>query len=593
MSLLLLLFHYDGDRGLKVACAAAFNVQSTEALMYRAEKELDSWAKEPARVTDGLQDMLLELYNYAVGMPLETVLEDDALMRSAHELLEFLSQVLRIFQPEEALKTAQSHRVKYFIHALITAAGAMSPLCRLHEVCVSAKAPLALWRFAMASADDHYGEGGIGQWFFDEIRPFLPRDSQWHTPWQCPPQFEQGLEARAVWPLEALPEGSAARRLFLALRAGAKEVAEELRTGVLSEQGQAFIKDPAWSGLHMNGQWMALTLYRTEGYEGRGQAQTQLDPMHCRLVPRTCRLLQEAGVPPGMAAGLPRLQGGQEVVDFLRADPGTVVVFHTAKTNGRLTVQLCLTGCNDDQSGGSYIQVGPERVYWRFGEPVVFDDSFMHSVRIDPTIQEPRWVLSVQVMHPAIDSAEGFANHFSGRPAREGDAREQQEPTAPPALVLGSGPAADAFPAEALTFHNSVGEPVLLYAALWGPDGDGPEVLVGEAPDLSIRPLDGGRGLVLPPLAHRTRLAARNVTDGTELVAWRVDAGPGGRRRFELPVSAEELAERGRSAEARQQEASMLPHWRYGERMQLILSRAHKPLTEASLRQSMSRLTAA
>ena len=121
-----------------------------------------------------------------------------------------------------------------------------------------------------------------------------------------------------------------------------------------------------------------------------------------------------------MMKSLPSVQGSQEVVDFLRADPGTRVTFHTASSNSRLTVQLCLSGCNaDGQTSGSYLQVGPERIYYRYGEPFVFDDSFMHSVEIDAALQEPRWVLSVQVMHPAIDTPETFGNYFAAQMTRD------------------------------------------------------------------------------------------------------------------------------------------------------------------------------
>lgn len=335
-----------------------------------------------------------------------------------------------------------------------------------------------------------------------------------------------------MWTLDVLPEGSAARRLFLAFRDGAEELVRDLE-GIKSPEGMALVKDPAWDGLS-RGKWSAFSLFRAGGFYNRHSVARQLDPLRCRLTPRTCRILQEAGAPPGMTQSLPSLQGAQEVVDFLRADPGTIVSFHAASTNSRLTVQVCLSGCGGTSSG-NFIQAGPIRQYYRFGMPLVFDDSFLHRVVVDAASTEPRWVLSVQVLHPKIDTPESFAEHFAYQTAvasdEDGPNGVMHEEPIPPALELD---VPTAFPDESLTFHSTLREIVILSSAMWGPDGDGPEVFISEIPGAHERPHDGGRGIVLPPLAHRTRLIARNVTDGSMITAWRLDARPGGRRRFEL-----------------------------------------------------------
>lgn len=432
------------------------------------------------------------------------------------------------------------HEARNWVKALLKSVAAAVPFCRFHAACVEYKLQSALWHFGDAGASEHFGVGKIGNHMFENLRPFLPSTARWQTPWQSPSLLYEGLEARPSWKLEDLPQDSAAHRLFLALREGSSQIAEDLRTGILSEEGKAFIRSPAWTGLHHNGEWEAFTVYRTPDLQG---APRQLDPLHCRFVPRTCRILQEARALPGLAEHLPTLQFKQEVVDFLKADPGTVVVFHAASASSRLTVQLCLTGCDD---GNSYIQVGPERIYWRFGEPVVFDDSFMHSVHIDARAVEPRWVLTVQVMHPAIDTAERFAAHFASQEAAIGDERQAQGPLEggppPPPVPVQARPTG--FPDGRLSFHNELGVDVLLYASLWGPAGDGPSIFIGKVSSQDTRPYDHGTGMTLPPLSHRARLSAMNVTNEEELAVWRIDARDGSRRHFVLPVEKEEYARR-------------------------------------------------
>lgn len=419
--------------------------------------------------------------------------------------------------------------------AMMSAVEATLPICRKSAVCIVDKLSMMLWRFAAAGSEELL-DMGFSWPFYREMHRYLPPHARWETPWQCPTTLLPGLETRPLWALEELPAGSAARRLAFALRDGAEDIARDLEEGIKSREGMALVKDPAWSGLS-RGTWMAFSLYRAEGFFGRHAVARQLDPLRCRLTPRTCRLLQEVRAPPGMVEHLPSLQGAQEVVDFLRADPGTSVHFHAASTNSRLTVQVCLSGCGppDGGSGDTFLQAGPMRTPYRRGEPVIFDDSFLHRVMVDPASAEPRWVLSVQVLHPQIDSAERFAEHFARytAPPSGEDPRDDPANGGPVPPALGED-ARSAFPEEPLFFHNNLAETVLLYAAMWGPGHDGPEELLGEVPGVAERPYDGGRGLALPPLAHRSRLAARNIADGTEVAVWRVDVRASGARRFEL-----------------------------------------------------------
>merc|ERR1712151_1073028 len=100
------------------------------------------------------------------------------------------------------------------------------------------------------------------------------------------------------------------------------------------------------------------------------------------------------------------------------------------------------------------------------------------------------------------------------------------------------------FPEGKLYFLNRLSEDVNIYAALWGPQEDGPRFWIGKANARKHRPYDSGKGLVLPSLAHRTLLLASSASNGTELGFWRVDARDGGSRIFVLPIEPEEMLSR-------------------------------------------------
>merc|ERR1711879_676872 len=104
----------------------------------------------------------------------------------------------------------------------------------------------------------------------------------------------------------------------------------------------------------------------------------------------------------------------------------------------------------------------------------------------------------------------GFAMFFASHEASVDDIRQSDPPTdggPPPPAVKGAG-----FPKEKLTFVNYLACDILLYAALWGPIEDGPPQF--------IMMVSGGahevfeREVLLPPLAHRTRLSAVSATSG-------------------------------------------------------------------------------
>jgi len=280
-------------------------------LKTRVVLELTEFGKHPQDLGPSLLDALMSLFLHAAHLPDN---DDDYSTDAQLSMIKFTTEVQKLYQRGEnwrnEIKGGEAHKAAHMVNALLTATAGIVPLCRTNDVCAVDKTALALWRFANADSENLQVDG-FGQKFFKRMYEFLPPSAKWQTPWQCPTKFEHGLAARPVWTLETLPEGSAAKRLVETLQAHATEIVDELHHGVLSKEGKVHIRDPAWSGLHENGRWMAFSVYRSEGFFGRHAVKREFDPMHCRLIPRTCQLLREAGVPPGLRGNLPSLQGSR------------------------------------------------------------------------------------------------------------------------------------------------------------------------------------------------------------------------------------------------------------------------------------------
>lgn len=79
--------------------------------------------------------------------------------------------------------------------------------------------------------------------------------------------------------------------------------------------------------------------------------------------------------------------------------PGTHIFPHCGPTNARLRVHLGIS-----VPEGAYLEVGGEKIYWREGKCIVFDDSFEHQVWHRG--QSPRIVLILDVWHPDLSPEE-------------------------------------------------------------------------------------------------------------------------------------------------------------------------------------------
>jgi FkbH-like protein len=105
--------------------------------------------------------------------------------------------------------------------------------------------------------------------------------------------------------------------------------------------------------------------------------------------------------------------------------PGSHVEPHCGSTNAKLRVHVPLVvprGCR--------MRVGDRMVYWKEGEPVVFDDSYEHEVWT--TRGEPRCVLMFDIMHPELDREEAtmmdrldlfFAREYVMKLMRDGEGK--------------------------------------------------------------------------------------------------------------------------------------------------------------------------
>lgn len=103
---------------------------------------------------------------------------------------------------------------------------------------------------------------------------------------------------------------------------------------------------------------------------------------NCKLCPETARLLENV---PGLRTAF-----------FSILAPGYRIPPHRGVTKGVVRGHLCLIA--PDRAESCWMRVGDQRVIWREGECVVFDDTFEHEVRNDT--DQRRIVLLVDVDRP-------------------------------------------------------------------------------------------------------------------------------------------------------------------------------------------------
>lgn len=235
----------------------------------------------------------------------------------------------------------------------------------------------------------------------------------WRIFWQLPVWFSKELPSRPVWNTAAhLDADDFVTRIVSAIAFQWKHMHEELQKLLRLDPSASVHAYPDLN--QRTGNWTKVMLYDGEmgmfehhirdfHYGGVPYPPRKLHPLLCKHLKVTCSTLE--GLIPGIIEPrLPYIQADQEQVNFFTLLPGSRIHWHSGASNGRLTIHTCLAGCGGD----SFIQVGPERLRWPLGKPVVFDDSYLHYVQVDPALQEPRTILHVMVTHPQIDTMERY-----------------------------------------------------------------------------------------------------------------------------------------------------------------------------------------
>jgi len=124
------------------------------------------------------------------------------------------------------------------------------------------------------------------------------------------------------------------------------------------------------------------------------QDRCQWEETNTKLFPATTRLLRDAACP-------------SVEVFFARQPPKTGIKPHTDNTNFILTAHVGL----DVPEDLSWMQVGDFKKYWKNGEALVADTSFIHSTANESETDD-RYVLIVRFWHPDMSEVERQAMHF-------------------------------------------------------------------------------------------------------------------------------------------------------------------------------------
>eukprot|EP00037_Helgoeca_nana_P014221 m.132556 g.132556 ORF g.132556 m.132556 type:complete len:571 (-) comp22457_c0_seq1:132-1844(-) len=145
--------------------------------------------------------------------------------------------------------------------------------------------------------------------------------------------------------------------------------------------------------------WQEFILYAAEK---EGSAGGKWNDAHCKLVPRTCAMLQHRdliGEPPGL-----NHKGVPGKASFIRLKAGQKIIEHCGPHPYRVTCHLGLR-----IPEGASIRVLDEEQGWTEGKITAIDDAYIHSVNNANTTHD-RYILLFHVWHPSLIHQVGFTS---------------------------------------------------------------------------------------------------------------------------------------------------------------------------------------
>eukprot|EP01031_Cornospumella_fuschlensis_P037525 gene37525-45574_t len=201
-----------------------------------------------------------------------------------------------------------------------------------------------------------------------------PCDLTINYPKQFPTvMYIPGLDALPIWGIYSIEQ---------LLKDRSREIRKEYRGNAASATKEKIDKDVELKGPST---WEVINL----------MAEGCWIEENTRLFPRTMEILRS----------LPLMQTGLGYVYFSVLSSRTFIRGHCGVTNAKLRIQLPIVLDYADKSSSemSYITIAGEKREYKLHDPIIFDDSFPHSVTNNHASE--RVVLIIDIWHPSLSPA--------------------------------------------------------------------------------------------------------------------------------------------------------------------------------------------
>eukprot|EP00756_Hemistasia_phaeocysticola_P049299 Hpha_TRINITY_DN23758_c0_g1::TRINITY_DN23758_c0_g1_i1::g.93111::m.93111/K00476/ASPH; aspartate beta-hydroxylase len=224
----------------------------------------------------------------------------------------------------------------------------------------------------------------------------------WNDPLQLPPVFLSKISSKPWWDGKDIPIIQTLESVYSTARA-------ELETLLLTPKGNTLFSfvDQNLVGGAGDGEWRELLIFSLSSGGWNEEA--------CDVLPSVCQALRGRLELEGVPKGVLTLEHWSELptkVAVLRLQRGTSLASHFGGSNLRLVSHLGLAVPEDGPE--LFVSKEPPR-RWVEGKAIVFDDSYLHSVRWDVPegevregcVGEPPWcgdryVLACNFWHPSL-----------------------------------------------------------------------------------------------------------------------------------------------------------------------------------------------